>query len=203
MSKKLVRGIGINDGGYQVFKQFPEGPDGPKAWNCPYYWQWTNMLSRCTKVWQDRCPWYKGTTVCEEWKTFSVFKKWMLEQDWEGRALDKDIIKDGNKEYGPVCCRFVTQATNSALSKRVRLKTKLDNLPVGVTHYPHAGKNYQTTVGRVTSPFFRKGRFVTLEEAVSFYKEHKAALIRSCLELESDPEIRRGIERAAQALYNK
>jgi hypothetical protein len=76
---KLVRGIGINDVDSPAFLRFPDGPDGPAVWVCPYYRQWANILSRTTKVWQDKYPCYVGVTVCEGWKTYSVFRKWMMD----------------------------------------------------------------------------------------------------------------------------
>ena len=44
------------------------------------------------------------------------FKRWMEKQDWEGKQLDKDIIKKGNKLYCPEFCFFVDNKVNSILT---------------------------------------------------------------------------------------
>jgi hypothetical protein len=126
----------------------------------------------------------------------------MMEQDWEGKALDKDIIKEGNKEYGPETCRYVTQTTNSTLAQQGRKRLKDFDLPRGITRYEHGGKRFQAVVGKYTSSYFKRGKFVTLEEAITYYKEHKAVQIRMCIALERDPAIIKGIERAAQKVTN-
>jgi hypothetical protein len=42
----------------------------------------------------------------------TAFKKWMEQQDWDGKCLDKDIIAPGSKLYSPETCAFVLKATN-------------------------------------------------------------------------------------------
>lgn len=48
-----------------------------------------------------------GCSVCEEWLTFSNFKRWMEQQDYEGKALDKDLLVSQNKTYSSETCVFV------------------------------------------------------------------------------------------------
>jgi len=51
------------------------------------------MLTRC--YYQKRLdirPSYEECIVCEEWLTFSNFKKWTEQQDWEDKQLDKDFF---------------------------------------------------------------------------------------------------------------
>ena len=76
-SKKLVFGKGINDADYDT-----------KV--CPYYREWYKMIQICYSTkWQanNDDEDLDGRTVCDEWLTFSNFKKWMQTQDWEGREL--------------------------------------------------------------------------------------------------------------------
>ena len=61
-------------------------------------------------------PTYVGCTVCREWHNFQNFAKWYDDNypsDGHEYHLDKDILIDGNKEYSPVACMFVTRAENN------------------------------------------------------------------------------------------
>lgn len=121
--KRLVYGVGINDAGYilQIREELPpvDGKRNRKLiWRCPFYERWLNMLERCysTKR-QGRNPTYKDCTVCEEWLTFSNFKAWMQEQDWEGNQLDKDLLVRGNTRYSPETCVFVSSLVNTFVNE--------------------------------------------------------------------------------------
>lgn len=105
--KKLIQGVGINDAGYQV-------RNGKSL--CPYYRRWADMIKRCysDKFKQSR-PTYEGCIVCSEWLTFSNFKLWMEKQDWEGKALDKDLLSFGDPIYSPETCVFMPADLNSLL----------------------------------------------------------------------------------------
>lgn len=63
-------------------------------------------------------PTYENCVICDEWLTFSNFKRWMEAQDWKGKAIDKDIIKKGNKVYCPDFCAFVTTDVNNFVITR-------------------------------------------------------------------------------------
>ena len=118
-AKKLVCGVGINDADYVVNVWETIGYVNGKRkqkliWRCPYYSAWKSMLERCySSKYQEKQPTYKGCTVSEEWLTFSVFKSWMEEQDWEGKQLDKDLLFEGNKVYSSETCVFVSGMVNS------------------------------------------------------------------------------------------
>jgi hypothetical protein len=95
---KLVYGVGRNDLGYrtQVYEYVTEN-GGKKIWKhvfiCKYYEAWKSMLKRCySKKYQERNQSYIGTSVCSEWLSATAFKKWMEQQDWQDKSLDKDII---------------------------------------------------------------------------------------------------------------
>ena len=115
---KLVRGVGVNNADYVVEKSETIGyVDGKRkrkqVWVCAYYQTWKSMIDRCYSAkCQERNPTYKGCSVSEEWLTFSNFKSWMMDQDWEGKHLDKDLLVEGNKIYGPETCVFVSPAVN-------------------------------------------------------------------------------------------
>lgn len=112
--RSLTFGVGINDADYDVNPTIL----GEQV-NCPYHARWRNMLNRCyNKKYHEKQPTYIGCTVCEEWLTFSNFKAWMEKQDWVGKELDKDILVEGNKEYSPENCLFVSSDTNKLLTDR-------------------------------------------------------------------------------------
>lgn len=107
---KLVCGVGINDADYKLSRY----ENGERVWRCPFYSRWSHMINRCygQKYLQER-PSYIGCMVCEEWLTFSNFKAWMEQQDWQGKELDKDILLKGNRIYSPEVCVFVDRCVNS------------------------------------------------------------------------------------------
>lgn len=114
---KLVQGFGINDADYVVskYESWYEGGERKLKilWQCPYYVKWRSMLNRCYSArYHKNKPTYIGCYVCEEWLTFSNFKAWMETQDWERKELDKDLLMEGNKEYGPNFCVFISRELN-------------------------------------------------------------------------------------------
>ena len=119
MKRKLVYGVGINDADYIVKKHaIVEGKD-KIIWVCPYYRAWNSALMRCySEKFHLNYPTYRDCTVCDEWLTFSNFKAWMEQQDYEGKHLDKDLLKEGNKVYCPEYCIFVNGKVNSFITDR-------------------------------------------------------------------------------------
>jgi len=130
--KKLVQGMGINNGKY------------PATLNGEYireYMLWKSMLTRCYNTkYQEGKPTYIGCSVSENFKNYSYFHEWCQNQIGFGNVdfqLDKDLLHKGNKEYNENTCVFIPIETNSVLTKR-----QLDRglLPIGVTKN---GKNFQ------------------------------------------------------------
>lgn len=110
--KKLVYGVGLNDS-----KEIAQTTINGEKVTCPYYRTWVNMLARCYSAsYQKRHPTYVGCTVSPEWLVFSTFRAWMLHQHWRGKALDKDLLIQGNKVYSPNTCVFVDQTINSFMN---------------------------------------------------------------------------------------
>ena len=101
--EKSVCGVGVND-----------RSSLGNSTDSIHYRTWYNMLYRC---YSGKYPTYKDVTVCDEWKTFSNFKTWMMKQemkcsDISNRQLDKDVLVPGNKVYSPETCHFVTREVN-------------------------------------------------------------------------------------------
>lgn len=83
------------------------------------YRRWVGIFNRCySEKYLEKRPTYIGCSVDEEWKYFSSFQKWFIENDVEGYQLDKDILVQGNKIYGPKFCCFVPSQINSLFTKR-------------------------------------------------------------------------------------
>ena len=120
--KRLVCGVGVNDSNYlqKITKELPrlDGKRNQKTlWTCPYYVRWTDMLKRSfSKKFKSKHPTYKDVTCCDEWITFSNFKSWMEQQDYEGKQLDKDLLVYKNKIYSPETCCFIKPSLNVYLT---------------------------------------------------------------------------------------
>lgn len=114
---KLVRGVGTNDADYPVCVSANINGRNVTLWFCPHYNVWSGMLRRAySRNFHARCPTYLGCSVVPEWHTFSVFRAWMVTQPWEGNQLDKDILAQGNKVYGPDTCVFVSGGLNKFMN---------------------------------------------------------------------------------------
>lgn len=81
------------------------------------YTVWYSMIRRCySSVYHRAKPTYKDCNVCDEWKNFQVFAAWFHKNYKDGLHLDKDILIDGNKDYSPETCIFVTNDENAVKS---------------------------------------------------------------------------------------
>lgn len=114
-SRKLVHGFGINDASYQVTTY--EG--GKQVWMCPYYKFWRRMMDRCHSTLKLKVDTsYQGCSICEDWKLFSNFRKWVERQpvsNWRDCELDKDLLGSG-KIYSPETCCFISSSLNKFLT---------------------------------------------------------------------------------------
>ena len=145
------------------------------------------MLKRCySNKYLESYPTYIGTSVCSEWLSATAFKKWMEQQDWHGKCLDKDIIVPRSKLYSPETCAFVLNATNSFV---IACDASRGDYPVGVSLYKHTGK-YRA---QCKSPFTGKdeylGLFSTPEEAHEAWRKRKHELAQLVAATESDPRV--------------
>ena len=189
---KLVWGVGVNDLGYRAQINEEVTKSGGKriqksVFKCKYYAAWTRMLTRCySKKFLERNQSYVGTIVCSEWLSATAFKKWMEQQDWRGKSLDKDIIVPGSRLYSPETCAFVLNATNSFVIAR---DASRGDYPIGVSLLKPTGK-YSAKCG---NPFTGKqehlGYFLSQEEAHEAWRERKHDLAQLVAARESDPRV--------------
>lgn len=186
----LIQGVGINDADYQTSRSV-YGPKGTvprkctKLFECPYYKRWVDMLMRCyNKNYQLKFPTYVGCYASDEWLHFSKFREWMVEQNWKGKELDKDLLVLDNKVYSKETCVFISGAINSFFHDN---GSRASTLPSGVSAH---GDRYRTK-GR--NPFTKTqdhlGMFDCPNEAHKAWKAHKHMLSCKYAEQETDPRV--------------
>lgn len=172
--KNLIYGVGINDADYKVRL-------------CPFYRKWISMLTRCySEKYHSKFPTYKNCTVCKEWLTFSNFKRWMKQQDWNGNQLDKDIINPGNKVYSPDNCCFISKELNYFLTNR---RSKRGKYKIGVT-----GVRGERFIAECRDPFNKEssphiGMFDSEESAHQDWLSKKDHLAKKYAALQSDERV--------------
>ena len=140
-NRRLVFGKGSNDATYMTQTTF-----NGRSSICPYYSRWRDLLKRCySDKFQNKNTSYIGCSIASEWIKFSNFKSWMEKQDWEGKELDKDLLVQGNKVYGPSTCIFVPREINLIVKNSVKkiasyllaflimLKVKITELTLALT----------------------------------------------------------------------
>lgn len=186
-SAKKVRGVGVNDAGYQVITA-----SNGKRLTCPYYQKWACMLTRCySEKYQSSYPSYAGCSVCDEWLYFSVFKSWMERQDWHGKHLDKDLLVKGNKVYSPESCIFVTEEVNNFITDR---SGDRGPWPVGVDLNKKSGK-FRAKCSDLGKGIKHIGMYETPEQAHIAYSEYKKSIARDLASLQDDTRVRNAILR--------
>ena len=165
--RTLVFGVGIND---------YEGVVRTNGVTLYSYVCWQDMLQRCyIDSYYEKAPTYRGCSVCEEWKYFSVFKRFFDENYVDGYHLDKDILVKGNKVYSPDTCCFVPREINTLFVKK---NANRGTLPIGVSIAYGKYKAQIKRYGRTYS----LGVYDSSEEAFAAYKVAKEAHIKEVAE---------------------
>ena len=173
VGEKLVAGVGYNDGTYPSV--------GVKE-----HALWRSMLARCYTERNLRLkPAYRGCSASESFKKYKYFYEWCNNQkgfkmyDQSGRmfALDKDLLLKGNKVYSEDTCVFIPMEINNIIVKSDSLR---GDYPVGVGYDKERDK-FQSKMWVENKPKFL-GRFDTVEEAFSKYKESKETHIKTVAE---------------------
>lgn len=195
-TKKVV-GVGINDADYITQKREVQ-PDGSKKiiWICPFYQRWYGLLKRCYGEKElIKHPTYKDCSVCEEWLYFSKFRAWMVDQDWEGKDLDKDLLFEGNKIYSPETCIFLeTQVNRFAILRG----NDRGFYPLGVskTKYGYASKCSAGTQQN-KSVYFK-----TIAEAHSYWQRKKLERAKLLQSRQTCERTKLGLQRVVDKLTN-
>ena len=174
--RKPICGIAINDSDYLT----EISVDGKRV-ICPIFRVWCNMIRRCYDAsLQERNKSYNGCSVSNDWLIFSRFKSWMIKQDYEGKQLDKDIAKNGNKVYGADSCVFVTREINNFLRSN---KASRNGTSVGVSLTKGRYTAFCNTAGRRV----HLGAFSSNAEAHAAYLEFKSKYVLKIASKQSQP----------------
>ena len=193
---KLVYGVGINDATYVV-----AGRQNGKQVLCPIYSMWKSMLHRCygsKKLNYNKA--YIGCSVAPEWVSFSGFRKWVLEQpsDWqhEDYELDKDLLVEGNRVYGPETCLLVPKVVNNFFYQKM-------TEDVGVRYFPNRKKPWRATCGSGSRNDKWVKYFYTKEEAQHAYLEEKTRRGNIIAEGLTDERVKTAFLRRLESMREK
>jgi hypothetical protein len=180
--KNLVHGVGANDADY-VVKPTING----RQVACPLYQTWRGMLERCyDPKFQAKRPSYIGCSVVPEWHSFMAFRVWMIKQDWQGRQLDKDLLIQGNKAYGPDACVFVSAKLNSFTTDSAATRGEF---PLGVSWHEQRGKFMAQCCNPFTGRREYLGYFTCPDEAHEAWRSRKHELSLQLAEQQTDPRV--------------
>src|SRR5690554_1850097 len=156
-----------------------------QVWACPYYAKWKLMINRVfTKARSSSNMMYDGVLIDDSWRYFSNFKSWMINKDWEGNELDKDMMSviTGKREYSPDNCVFVSRNLNAFL---VTQDSSRGIYPLGVRP---ENKGFYASM-RIFGKMTRLGKFNTPEEAHKAWQLAKWEYGRELLSKQSDPRV--------------
>lgn len=177
-SKRKLCRIGVNDADYQVKPRTGE--------KCKYHTVWSNLINRCySPSYQKLYPAYIDCTVADEWLTFSVFKEWMSDQNWESNHLDKDLLVKDNRIYSPSTCIFVSRLVNNFMTEATASR---GDYPIGV--YLNKSGSYIAQVKNwVTGYPHYLGSFSSQDGAHKAYLKQKAIYAHELASVQGDERV--------------
>jgi hypothetical protein len=191
--KKLVHGIGINDADYVVNPTI-----NSKKTVCHFYSAWKSMLRRCYSTkFQIENPTYIDCTVCEEWYSFMSFRAWMIQQNWHGKQLDKDLLFLGNKIYSPDACIFVSLQINTLLADSGASRGEF---PIGASW--HIGKGEFQALCRTNGKLKHLGYFTNFHAAHRAWQQFKIKVIQQAAAGQADTQLVAALNRIADKIQS-
>lgn len=193
--RKLIYGYGVNDSHYNVSLKV----NGVRL-TCPFYRVWISMLTRVfsSKIKPSKnSETYIDTSVCDEWLSFNAFRLWMESKDWQGKELDKDILKTGNRVYSPDFCCFVDKEVNMILVSASKIRGKFKK---GVSFHKATGK-FRAKMS-LNGKDVELGLFSSEVEAYNCYVDKKVGAIKAIAEKQPLDDVKIALIRHADELYN-
>lgn len=167
----VVRGIGFFGIGPYTSKIKGNGTKSTQE-----YVHWSSMLTRSYyEGYHKRFPTYVGCSVDEQWHNFQEFAEWC---QWQkgfgmGYVLDKDLLIQGNKEYGPETCVFIPPELNSIIVTQVKPGK---GVPAGISFQTSSQKYIASCA--IDGKNKNLGRYKYADEAFSVYKDFKENLVK-------------------------
>jgi hypothetical protein len=146
-----------------------------KAAPTQIYQIWRHIFRRCYGNELKFSSW-KDCSIIEEWHNFQNFAEWYKNNYIDGFSLDKDILIQNNRIYGPNTCCFVPDQINQLFRKNDNLK------------YPQGIKfDSRRNTYNVYFTYFGKnkhfGTFLNMESAYNHFKIVKKEYIIEIAEL--------------------
>lgn len=138
------------------------------------YRVWQGVLQRCYNMeFQKRHPTYIGTTVCDDWLSFSKFKEWFdknypyhLEEQGIKLNIDKDLLSGESKIYSPETCVFLPSCVNNFMTNK-QLNNKSGYTGV---NFDKNRKKWRVEISEFNSDKYKYvGRFTDIEDAGNAY----------------------------------
>lgn len=167
--KKLTFGVGYNSKGV-----YPATVNGKQV---TAYKKWRAVMGRCySKDLHAIRPTYTDCVVAEDWHDYQRFAKWYEENKPIDNSyhLDKDILKRGNRVYGPETCCFVPIQLNQLF---VTSKSRQGCLPQGV-YFDKKSKDYVAQM-RANGKTLYLGGLKCPKEAYQVYKTAKERYVKN------------------------
>lgn len=130
------------------------------------YHAWSEMHRRCSGK-STNSDYYKGKgiSVCKEWEDFDSFARWSINAGYQN-GLELDRI-DGDKDYSPNNCRWVSHKQNSR-NRKARSNNSTGVAGVHIRHNKY-GISYRATIATDNGKMYL-GTFKTLQEAADARK---------------------------------
>lgn len=164
--KNKLYGVGVNDWDDAVSINYSK--------KIPEYQMWKDLLKRVySDKYHQKTPTYVGVTVDHKWHSLKCFiedvsKLKNYEKGlYEGYALDKDIVVNGNRHYSIDTCCFVPMEVNT----QFKVLVKTNGLPKGVYKNAPSGKYCCDCTTPEKTVYL--GRYETPEEAFEVRKKFK------------------------------
>lgn len=178
-NNRLVFGWGVNDISKEDQDNLPDYSEISQRWK--------EVIRRCYYNSGKDPYYYENVGIDPEWRYLSDFYGWVVNQDWDGKVLDKDLLSDGSSIYSPETCEFILPKTNGFLVTRPHKHYKQ---PIGVRE--RNGK-YEARISHTLGDCRGRkhlGVFDTPEEAYEAWKKAKQEVALVLAEIETDPRVK-------------
>ena len=132
------------------------------------YHTWSEMRRRCRgKATNRRYYSDKGISYCPEWDDFDVFARWAIDNGYKA-GLEIDRI-NGDKDYSPENCRWVTHKQN-ARNRKAKVTNKTGVPGVQIRPLKDGTSSYRAYI-TVDAKTIHLGTYSSFDAAVDVRRE--------------------------------